>query len=67
MKTKYISLLVAGFLSLFNTACEDRLDIAKHGNLGGQDEFYKTDEDASQALASLYTSWGSNYYNWFYN
>ena len=66
MKTKYISLLVAGFLSLFNTACEDRLDIAKHGNLGGQDEFYKTDEDASQALASLYTSWGSNYYNWFY-
>lgn len=66
MKTKYISLLVAGFLLLFNTACEDRLDIAKHGNLGGQSEFYETDEDAAQALASLYTSWGSNYFNWFY-
>lgn len=64
MKTKniYILLLVL-FASL--TGCEDRLNIAKHGNLGGQEDFYKTDADAMQALASLYSSWGGNYYNWF--
>lgn len=66
MKTKYIYILLLGFLSVFNTGCEDRLDIAKHGNLGGQEDFYKTDADALQALASLYSSWGSNYYNWFF-
>ncbi len=64
MKTKniYILLLVL-FASL--TGCEDRLNIAKHGNLGLPEEFYKTDADAMQALAALYSSWGSNYYNWY--
>lgn len=54
-----------GLLSVFSTGCEDRLDIAKHGNMGSQEDFYKTDDDAIQALASLYSSWGGNYYNWF--
>lgn len=66
MKTKYIYMLLLGLLSVFNTGCEDRLDIAKHGNLGGQEDFYKTDDDALQALASLYSTWGDNYFNWFF-
>jgi hypothetical protein len=50
---------------VFTTGCEDRLDIPKHGNMGSQEDFYKTDQEAMQALASLYFSWSSNYYNWF--
>lgn len=66
MKTKYFSILTIVLLSVLGTSCEDRLDIAKHGNMGSQEDFYKTDDDAIQALASLYTSWADNYYNWFY-
>ena len=66
MKTKYVYILMLGLLSVFSTGCEDRLDIAKHGNMGSQEDFYKTDDDAIQALASLYSSWGGNYYNWFF-
>ena len=58
MKTKYVYILMLGLLSVFSTGCEDRLDIAKHGNMGSQEDFYKTDDDAIQALASLYSSWG---------
>lgn len=66
MKTKYIYILILGLISVFSTSCEDRLDIPKHGNMGSQEDFYKTDDDALQALASLYSSWGGNYYNWFF-
>ncbi len=55
-----------GLLLIFNYSCEDRLDIPKHGNMGSQKDFYKTDADALQALASLYDTWGGSYYNWFY-
>lgn len=65
MKIKYmISAFVAVAAMLF-TSCEEGLDIPKHGNMGGQNDFYKTDSEALQAVASLYTSWGENYYNWF--
>jgi len=66
MKKSYISLLIIASLGLGMTSCEDRLDIAKHGNMGGQETFYKTDEQADQALTSLYVSFRSNYYNWFF-
>ncbi len=66
MKTKYICIMLLGVLSVFHISCESRLDIPKHGNMGSQEDFYKTDEDALQALASLYSTWGDNYYNWFY-
>ncbi len=66
MRTKYIYILLLGLLSVFTTGCEDRLDIAKHGNLGGEESFYKTDDDALQALASMYVSWKGNYYNWYF-
>ena len=65
MKTRYIYIWLLGLLSVLNTGCEDRLDIPKHGNMGSQEDFYQTDQEAIQALASLYFSWSSNYYNWF--
>ena len=64
MKAKYIYIALLGLMSVVGTSCEDRLDIPKHGNMGGQNDFYKTDNDAMQAAASLYNSWGGNYYNW---
>ena len=64
MKAKYIYIALLGLMSVVGTSCEDRLDIPKHGNMGGQKDFYKTDNDAMQAAASLYNSWGGNYYNW---
>ncbi|MGN1260695.1 MAG: RagB/SusD family nutrient uptake outer membrane protein, partial [Alloprevotella sp.] len=64
MKAKYIYVALLGLFALMGTGCEDRLDIMKHGNMGSQQDFYKTDTDAMQALASLYNAWGGNYYNW---
>lgn len=66
MKIKSIYILLLGLLLVFSSSCEDRLDIAKHGNMGSQEDFYKTDDDALQALASLYNTWGGNYFNWFF-
>lgn len=65
MKAKYIYAVLLGLLTVFATSCEDKLNIPKHGNMGGQEDFYKTDTEALQALSSLYNSWGANYYNWF--
>jgi hypothetical protein len=48
------------------TGCENELDIAKHGNLGGMDTFYKTDADAESALATVYSSWKGMHFNWFF-
>ena len=66
MKAKHIVICLMGFITLLSaTSCEDRLDIPKHGDMGGQEEGYKTDEDALRALANLYNAWGGVYYNWF--
>ena len=56
MKTKYILVAVLFVLGLFSS-CEDRLDIAKHGNMGSKEDFYQTDEDALEAITAVYTSW----------
>lgn len=53
-------------VSMATTSCEDRLDIVKHGNMGSQETFYQTDKEAQEALASVYVSFRSNYYNWFF-
>lgn len=66
MKLKNIIIAVSVLVSPVLYSCEDKLDIEKHGNMGGQDDFYKTDGEAMQALASLYNAWGGNYYNWFF-
>ena len=58
MKTKYIYILLLGLFSMMSTGCEDRLDILKHGNLGSEDDFYKTDNDALQASVSITKSTG---------
>ena len=34
----------------------DHLDIPKHGNMGGQDDFYVNDENVNQALANMYNT-----------
>ncbi len=66
MKAKHIVICLMGFITLLSaTSCEDRLDIPKHGDMGGQEEGYQTDEDALRALANLYNAWGGVYYNWF--
>ncbi len=53
-------------LSIGFAGCEDRLDIAKHGNMGSQEDFYKTDSEAEEAVASMYISMRGLYYNWFF-
>ena len=65
MKTKHIALFLVGLMVLATAGCESRLDIEKHGNLGGQDDFYQTDSEVEQALSALYQSWGGSYYTWF--
>ena len=49
MKAKYFYVALFGLSTLLGTTgCEDRLNIPKHGNMGSQEDFYKTDADAMQ-------------------
>ncbi|MBO1362868.1 RagB/SusD family nutrient uptake outer membrane protein [Prevotella sp. A2931] len=41
------------------SACSDDLNIEKLGNLGSTDDFYKTDNDAEQAITACYTDLGT--------
>ncbi len=66
MKTNNIYILLLSVFCLLGVSCEDRLDIAKHGNWGGMEDSYETDEQVLQADASMYFSWRSNHYNWFF-
>lgn len=65
MRKNIIYSLLLVVATLF-ASCESRLDIAKHGNMGGQDDFYQTDEQTEQAVASMYISLKGLYYNWFF-
>ncbi len=65
MKLYKVMLLALASTALL-TSCEDELDIAKKGNFGGEDTFYKTDEDAEQAVTAVYASWNSNGSNLIY-
>lgn len=64
-KLNYKILTFASVLALACTltACDDKLDIEKKGNLGGVEDFYQTDDDAEQAIAAVYSSWGGQHYN----
>lgn len=53
-------------MAVLFAGCEDRLDIAKHGNMGGQDDFYKTNEQTEQAVAAMYSRVKGLYYTWFF-
>lgn len=66
MKKNYIITALLMLVALFTVSCEDRLDIAKHGNMGSQEDFYKTDADAESAAASMYLNLRGLYYNWFF-
>jgi len=57
MKTKSLNILIIFTLFLGIVACESRLDIAKKGNMGSMDDFYKTDQDALAAKAALYQTY----------
>jgi hypothetical protein len=57
MKTKLISILTLLAFCFIMGACEDQLDIMKKGNLGGEADFYKTDNDAIRAITAAYSDW----------
>lgn len=65
MKKNIIYSLLLVVAVLF-AGCEDRLDIAKHGNMGGQDDFYKTNEQTEQAVAAMYSRVKGLYFSWFF-
>ena len=46
-------ILLSALMLIFAVGCENYLDIPKHGNMGGQDDFYKTDEEALQTAKDL--------------
>lgn len=64
--THYIYILFAALFTLVCAGCEDRLNIEKHGSLGGPENYYQTDEEAEAAVASMLISWRDMYSNWFY-
>lgn len=67
MKKKlYIALAAGMFCMTLATGCEDRLNIAKHGDVGSQETYYQTDDEAEAAAAALYLSVRSQHYNWFF-
>lgn len=71
MKLKYIIPAILTGVTLLFTGCEEGLDIEKHGNMGGQDGFYKTDTEVEQAVASMYRTLGADangafYLNWHF-
>lgn len=63
MKNKYI-LLSALLSTALLTGCNDMLDIPQHGTLN-YDTFYKTDEQAEQAVAAVYLQMRGLEYNYF--
>jgi tetratricopeptide (TPR) repeat protein len=65
MKYKISALFVLAVGLLFG-ACIDELDIQKKGNYGGEENFYKTDDDAVQAITTVYSAWNSASSGLFY-
>ena len=65
MRKNIIYSLLLVVAALF-AGCESRLDIEKHGNMGDQNDFYQTDEQTEQAVASMYSSLKGLYFNWFF-
>jgi len=59
---KFICLML-GFMWM--TSCENLLDVEQQGSTSGEN-FYKTDEDAVEAIAAVYYQWRSLYWSDFY-
>lgn len=58
MKKYILSLVVILITGFMFTSCENELNIAKLGNLGAEEEFYKTDADAEAAITTCYKDLG---------
>ena len=65
MRKNIIYSLLLVVAALF-AGCDSRLDIEKQGNMGDQNDFYQTDEQIEQAVASMYSNLKGLYYNWFF-
>ncbi len=66
-KHYYLYTLLLALLVGMATACEDRLNIEKHGNMGSVDDYYQTDEEAETAIAAMYLKWRTDVFvNWWY-
>ena len=66
MKVKtYISTWLLLLVAVMVTGCVDRLNIPKHGSLGGPENYYQTDDETMAAVASMYVTWRGQHYNWF--
>lgn len=60
MKLKYIACALA--LGTLFGACDDKLDIPQQGVLN-METYYRTDEDATEALAAVYSQWAGQMVN----
>lgn len=65
MKTKILYLFSLIALLMGTSACEDQLNIEKKGNLGSEEDFYHTDDDAVSAITTTYAQWNSMHANMF--
>jgi len=65
MKTKFISLLSLILGILFLSACEDKLFVEQQGTTSIE-SFYKTDNDANEAITAVYLQWRSMAFNDFF-
>jgi len=60
-------IMILGFLALTLgfSACEEKLDIAQHG-VTGVDNYYQTDDDANEAISTVYYQWAQLEYTFNY-
>lgn len=64
MKTIY-KIIAAIFLITGVISCEDRLDVEQPGTTAIED-FYKTDQDAEEAIAAVHAQLRNMYFTWFF-
>ena len=62
---KYILITSLLALTLGFSSCQDKLDIPQHG-VTGVDDYYKTDDDANEAIADVYHQWSNFELAFFY-
>ncbi len=66
MRTKFIYLLSLIIGGVFLNSCENMLDEVDQQGTTSIESFYKTDNDAEEAIAAVYLQWRSMAYNDFF-
>ena len=66
MKKNILYIALLGAMSMISVGCDSELDIEKHGNMGGIDIYYTSDENSNTATASMYLSVMSLYFTWYF-